>query len=236
MGGSLQIDLRNPEEWSKDDKAAHTSWKEAISSERIFQRLDDGKSVRWETVERSSAPEASIQLHRISVLDRNRFQKHLIYNKMDVFTIMKVKLLGTYPALVCCPFLHCLIAPLVGVNARELLSTRAMHTCNGIAIQILLPHNLIHPRTTDMHFSRSFCSHLDHQHCQPTICTAGAQVAWFKCFDSHSLYNTIIGKVNERGLDGMYEVLLDTAAPEFGAALNVILEVFPTSHSPKILL
>jgi len=54
----------------------------------------------------------------------------------------------------------------------------------------------------------------------------GGQVFWCKCFDSQSLYNTVIGKVNERGLEGMYEVLLDTAAPEFRAALDVILEVW----------
>jgi len=85
------IDLRNPEEWVKDDKSMHPSWKEVISRERILRRSDDNKSTEWENVERDSEPEWAIELHRISVLDKNRFQKHLIYNKMDVFTIAKVR-------------------------------------------------------------------------------------------------------------------------------------------------
>jgi len=82
------LDLRHPEEYERDDMSR---WRHLVATERVFSRTADGRSLQAQ--ERHSAvmpADQSMALNRISVLDRERIQKGLLFRKMGFWISCKV--------------------------------------------------------------------------------------------------------------------------------------------------
>lgn len=97
-----QVDLRTFEEYSLDnDKLKRNGWEELIARvERFDRNAGDGQRGAW--VQESANLEVGdkqVVVHRISILNKDRFQRGLVFHKMDITSIVKVGIpLVRFPA------------------------------------------------------------------------------------------------------------------------------------------
>jgi hypothetical protein len=96
-----QLDLRHPDEYARDDTSR---WKDCIVKERVFDRVKRSKELQAQerVFSQSSSHTDGKQyiVSRISVLDRERIQKGLLFKKMDAITSSRV--CGPLPAVTLC--------------------------------------------------------------------------------------------------------------------------------------
>ena len=111
-----QLDLRNPEEYAGEMERVDKRWETIVKAERIFdrglgwqpatvsERNNDGLGSTPEGKSRQAAEDPAVGaiLHRVSILDRERFQKALLFNSMDIFTVAKVGSRQQQPHLILC--------------------------------------------------------------------------------------------------------------------------------------
>lgn len=85
------LDLRHPDEYARDDTSR---WKDCIVKERVFDRVKRSKELQAQerVFSQSSSHTDGKQfiVSRISVLDRERIQKGLLFKKMDAITSSRV--------------------------------------------------------------------------------------------------------------------------------------------------
>ena len=61
-------------------------WETMVKAEMIFDR-----DLGWQPAVSERSKDGGAILHRVSILDRERFQKALLFNSMDIFTVAKVQ-------------------------------------------------------------------------------------------------------------------------------------------------